>query len=194
MLILGSAFPLFIALILIVVWFIWDKTESRAIVYLIVGLILGLLIDVKYLKGWVRNRYKLPIRFVAVIYIIYNILIYGFFMGFPVFNILLSFLAGWYFGNRISQEKIDADTQKKQIMKVSLFTGMVMTLICISSGYLALMGDSVASEIKSMLGLGFEVTKQMVILIVLIGGLSLIIGQILLTRLTIMKMIKINAR
>src|SRR5665647_2695585 len=98
LLIFGSVFPLLIALLLIVVWFYWDKTESRAIFYLIVGLVLGLLIDLRFLKGWVRDRYKLPIRFIAAIYVFYNILVYGFFMGFPVFNVFLSYFAGLYFG------------------------------------------------------------------------------------------------
>jgi hypothetical protein len=44
--------------------------------------------------------------------------------------------------------------------------------------------------IKEVLGLGFEVTKSMVWGIVLIGGLTLILANILLTRITMVNTIK----
>jgi hypothetical protein len=65
-----------------------------------------------------------------------------------------------------------------------------MTLICISSGFLALVDNQAAGMIKEVLGLGFEVTKSMVWGIVLIGGLTLILANILLTRITMTNTIK----
>jgi hypothetical protein len=69
-----------------------------------------------------------------------------------------------------------------------------MTLICISSGFLALAGEGAGGDIKGMLGLSFEVTKSMVLGITLIGGLSLILTEIILTRITMIKTIEINTR
>jgi hypothetical protein len=115
-------------------------------------------------------------------------------MGFPVFNVLLGLVAGYYSGKRICFKNIKPEKHSKLINQVSLCTGLTMTLICISSGFLALAGEGAGGDIKGMLGLGFEVTKLMVVGITLIGGLSLILTQIILTRITMIKTIKINTR
>jgi len=147
-----------------------------------------------FLKRWINKRYVLPIWFVIGIYILYNIGLFGVFMGFPVFNVLLGLLAGYYFGNRICSNKIQQDKHSKLINQVSLFTGLIMIFICISSGFIALVGSGVGYDIQGMLGLGFEVTKPMIWSITLIGGFVLILLQILLTRITMIKTIKNNAR
>ena len=193
-LIIGSTFPLFLCLLSIVIWFYLDKSESRIPIYLTAGLLIGLIIDFKFLKGWINKRYDLPIWFMAAIYIIYNIFVYGFFMGLPVFNVLPGFFAGYYFGNRICFKNVESKKYSRIINQVSLFTGLIMTLICISSGFLALVDNEAAGMIKEVLGFGFEVTKSMVWGIVLLGGLTLILTNILLTRITIIKTIKNYAR
>jgi hypothetical protein len=48
--------------------------------------------------------------------------------------------------------------------------------------------------IQNVLGLSFEVTRSMLWGIVLIGGLTLILANILLTRITMIKTIKNYAR
>lgn len=183
-----------IGLLSVIIWFYTDKQETHALIYALTGLLCGLLIDLMFLKRWINKRYVLPIWFVIGIYILYNIGLFGFFMGFPVFNVLLGLLAGYYFGNRICSNKIQQDKHSKLINQVSLFTGLIMIFICISSGFIALVGSGVGYDIQGMLGLGFEVTKPMIWSITLIGGFVLILLQILLTRITMIKTIKNNAR
>lgn len=115
-------------------------------------------------------------------------------MGLPIFNVLLGLLAGYYFGNRICFKNVESEEHSKHISQVSIFTGWIMTLICISSGFLALLNNEAGGMIKEVLGLGFDVTRSMVLLIVLIGGLILILTYIMLTRIAMTKTIKINAR
>jgi len=189
-LIIGSLFPLSLGLLAITVWFLLDKSESRPVIYVVTGLVLGALIDLKFLKGWIDRRYNLPLWTVAAIYIVYNVLVYGFFMGLPVFNVFLGLLAGYYFGNRICYTKDDPERTSKQINQVSLFTGLIMVFVCISSGYLALMSDEAAGMIRELLGLDFEVTYAMMWGIVLIGGSLLILTTVLLTRITMIKVIR----
>jgi len=191
-LIIGSTFPLLFGLLSVISWFYLDGAEHKVIIYLVIGLFIGLLIDLKFLKNWINVRFDLPIWFIIAIYVIYNILVYGFFMGLPLFNIFLGLFAGYYFGNRIYYKNILNEKQSKIINQVSLFTGLIMTLICISTGFIALTDESVGAAIKGMLGLNFNITKSMVWGIVLIGGFSLILSQILLTSFTIMKTIKFN--
>lgn len=193
-LIIGSIFPLSLGLLSVTIWMLLDKTESRPLLYLAIGLLIGLLIDLKFLKGWIRQRFHLPIWIIALIYLVYNVFVYGFFMGLPVFNIFLGLLAGYYFGNRICFNKIESEKHPKLINKVSMFAGLIMTLVCVSSGFLALMDFGAAGMIENVLGLNFEVTNSMMWGIVLIGGLILILINILLTRITMIKTIKNYAR
>lgn len=189
-LIIGIVFPLSLGLLAVTIWFLLDKSESRPLFYLFGGLLLGGLVDLKFLRSWINRRYTLPIWVVALIYLIYNILVYGFFMGFPVFNTFLGLLAGYYFGNRICFNKADRAKRSKLINQVSLFAGLIMTFVCISSGFLAIHDNGAAGMIQDVSGLSFEVTRSMLWGIVLAGGIILIIANILLTRVTMIKTIK----
>ena len=156
----GFAFPFILGVLSVILWFYIDKNESSALIYLIAGLLFGLVIDLKFLKKWIKKRYELSIWFIILIYLIYNIGMYGFFMGFPVFNVLLGLAAGYYFGKRVCFSGIKSEVLSKIIKQVSLFTGLITALICISSGLITILDNSTGSTIKGMLGLNFEIAKQ----------------------------------
>jgi len=189
-LIIGSLFPLTLGLLSVTIWVLFDKSESRPLFYLVSGLIIGGLIDLKFLRSWINSRYNLPLWIIAMIYLIYNVFVYGFFMGLPVFNVFMGLLAGYYFGNRICFNKVELEKYPKLINQVTKFAGLIMTFICISSGYLAIYDNGAAGMIQNVLGLSFEVTRSMLWGIVLIGGLILIFTNILLTRIAMIKTIK----
>lgn len=189
-LIIGSLFPLTLGLLSVTIWVLFDKSESRPFIYLISGLLIGGLIDLKFLKSWINYRFKMPIWIITLIYLMYNVFVYGFFMGLPVFNAFLGLLAGYYFGNRICFNKVESEKHPKLINQVSIFSGLIMTTVCISSGFLAIYDNGAAGMIKNVLGLSFEVTHSMLWIIVLIGGAALISTNILLTRITMIKTIK----
>lgn len=192
-LIMGCAFPLLFGLLSVVIWFYVDKLESRALLYLAGGVIFGFIIDLAFLRGWIRRRFELPLWFPAGIYILYSIFIFGFFMGFPVFNVLMGLVAGFYFGNRIVANKIKPEMQPKLIKQVSCFSALIMALICISSAVIGLTDKTIGANIQGMLGLGFEVTKAMVWALVLVGGFCLIIVQYVITGWAIQKTIRLNS-
>ena len=189
---IGFAFPFILVFLSVLLWFFFDKNESRVLIYLVTGLLFGLLIDFKYLKRWVNKRYQLALWFIILIYLIYNIGMYGFFMGFPVFNVLLGLIAGYYFGKRVCSKNIKSEMYPKIIKQVSLFTGLIMALICISSGLIAILDNYTGNTIQGMLGLDFEVTKEMILTIIIAGGLSLIAAEYFITRLIMQKTIRLN--
>jgi hypothetical protein len=191
-LMIGGTFPLLFGLLSVIVWYYLDKLESRAIIYLAAGLIFGLIIDLIFLKGWINRRFELPLWSMAGIYILYNVFVFGFFMGFPVFNVLLGLIAGNYFGNRIVAGKLPSEIQSKQIKQVSIFTALIMALICISSAVIGLTDEYTGANIQGMLRLDFEVTQPMLWAIALVGGLSMIIVQYVITKWTIQKTIKLK--
>ena len=92
-LILGAFLPLTAGLISLIIWFNFSKNENHALIYLSSGLLSGIIIDIIFLKNWVKNRYNLPDWVIILIYFIYNIFIYGFFMGLPVFNLIMRIIA-----------------------------------------------------------------------------------------------------
>jgi hypothetical protein len=189
-LIFGGAFPVLCCLSAGIIWFYLDKVEPRVLFYLIPGFIAGLIIDWKYLKGWINNRFDLPFWFLTAIYLFYNICMFGVFMGFPVFNLATGIMAGYYMGEKINHKSILPKAQKKIIHKTSLFTAIVMTLICISTASIALTEKTIGEEIRGMLGLHFEITRLMVWAIIVFGGIGLIIAQYLITRFSIIITIK----
>jgi hypothetical protein len=193
-LIIGCIFPLSLGLLSVTIWVMFDKSESRPFIYLVSGLLIGGLIDLKFLKSWINRRFNLPIWIIASIYLVYNVFVYGFFMGLPVFNAFLGLLAGYYFGNRICFNKVESERHSKLINQVSIFTGMIMTFVCVSSGFLAIYDNGAAGMIQNVLGLSFVVTKPMLWGIVLVGGLILVSTNIVLTRITMIKTIKGYAR
>ncbi len=195
LIIFGAVFPLLIALTAVVIWYYFDRSENRASPYLdlVGGILVGLLIDLRYLKRWVTSRYNLSMTFVGFVFIVYNVMVYGFFMGFPVFNVFLAIMAGWYMGNRLSTNSTNLQDRKRIINRTALFVGATMIVICALSAYLALREESIGQQIRGMLGLHFEVTRPMVIGIIVVGGLALITAQICCIRFTIHQRLKINA-
>jgi hypothetical protein len=188
-LVIGIALPAIFSLLALTIWFYVDTSENRAPLFLFVGFITGCLIDLKYLKSWIKRRYELPLWFAVGIYVLYNILVYGMFMGFPVFNALLGILAGYYYGKKISYHNIPVELQSKIIKHVLLITGLIMVIICISSALIALAGEGVGKDLQNMFGLGFEVSRQMILGIAITGGSLLILIQILTTRIIMKRII-----
>ena len=189
---IGFAFPFILGLLFAILWFFIDRDENRVLIYLSFGVFLGLVIDLKFLKNWVKKRYELSHWFIISIYLIYNIGMYGFFMGFPVFNVLLGLVAGYYFGKKICSRNIKSEIHQKIINKVSLFTALIMALICILTGLIAFTDKGIGENVQGMLGLKFEVTQVMILTLIFVGGFGLIVTQYLTTRLTMQKVILIS--
>jgi hypothetical protein len=191
-LLLGGAFPFLFSLISIAIWFFVSKNETYAPYCLVAGLSAGIVIDLFFLKRWIRQRYELSCWFSIFLFFLYNIGIYGMFMGFPVFNLLMAIVAGYYIGKRMKSHNLPLERQTEIIKKVTLFTIVVMTLICISTAIIALTDKTLALSLKGMLGLHFEVTKMMIIGLILSGGIFLITLQFFITKITIIKTLKTN--
>lgn len=189
----GLAFPFIFSLLSVVVWFYFDKSEYHLGYYLAVGLLIGIIIDSYFLKGWIKNLYILPSSLILLFYVLYNIGVYGFFMGFPVFNSLLGLIAGYYYGKRICYENIVGTRLVKLKRQVLIISGLIMTLICVPTGLMAFEGDGVGGMIEHILGLTFHVTDLMIWGIIVFGGITLISVQILLTRFVMERTIKNNA-
>ena len=154
------------------------------------GLIAGIIADLFLLKRLLANLFDLQYLLLAGFYILCNIFIYGTFMGFPVFNLAMGLVAGYYTGRRITVKNIVPPQKEKLIRNVSFFSTLIMLMICISSAFIALREKTIGEELQGMLGLGFEPRKGLIVTGIIIGGATLITAQYYFTRLTLIKTIK----
>jgi len=189
-LIFGASFPLFFFLIALALRYFFQ--DVSAYYFVIPGLIAGIITDIIFLKRLVRITLDLPEWAIIVFYLFYNICLYGMFMGFPVFNLVMGVIAGYYYGIKINHKNFTMHEIEIIKKRVSLFAGSIMVIICISSAVIALTEKTICQELEGMLDLKFQVTMNMVIALILIGGATLIITQYYLTKIAITLAIKIN--
>jgi hypothetical protein len=158
--------------------------ENKIFIFAFSGFIIGIILDFFILRKAISNLYEINNSTLALIYIFYSICCLGFFMGVPIFNLLLGFPAGYYVAKRcIFLEREDVYT-KNYFKQTTVFTVVIMFIVCIVSASIALTDPYTARDLTKMLGLNFEITKSMLVLTITIGGILLIVFQYYLTKFT----------
>lgn len=155
--------------------------ESQVFMWALAGLFTGLFVDAIFLKGWIRRAYSMNPLFWMFVYIFYSLGMFGFFMGVPIFNVLLALPAGFFIGGRLVHNGSNPINVKKTARYCAVFTTGVLAVICVPSALIALASPSTAADLKGMLSLPFPVTHGMVISIILGGGILILIFQWRLT-------------
>jgi hypothetical protein len=191
-LILGVVFPVLFSLIAVTIGYYFYKAEKMPY-FQATGLIAGIIADILFLRRLISFLFDLPAWLIAGFYVLSNVFIYGLFMGFPVFNIFMGIIAGYYYGRRIICKKIISTQREALIKKVSLFTALIMLLICISSALLALNEKTIGEELQNMLGLNFIPSRGLITSGIILGGITLIIFQYLITRTVQIKTVRANS-
>ena len=182
-------FPFLFALIAIGIGF-YVFEEHGMPFFFAAGLIAGIIADFFFIKRLLANLFDLQYWLLAGFYILCNIFIYGVFMGFPVCNLVMGLIAGYYFGRRIAVKNILSPEREILIKKISAFSAFIMLLICISSAFIALNEKTIGEELQGMLNLGFVPGKGLVIGGIITGGLALILIQYFITRIVVVKTLK----
>ena len=136
------------------------------------GLLAGILVDVFQLKKLLDRRLNWP--FWMAVFLFYSIGTFGFSMGVPVVNASLAIPAGFVAGTRLRAENADMLRVRKITRRTAWFTTGVLALVCAASAIIALADPFTAGNLRSMLGLGFEVTQGMIIGLILVGGAGLL--------------------
>ncbi len=139
----------------------------------IAGLLAGILVDPFLLKKLLDRR---PSQLLwMVVFLFYSVGMFGFFMGVPVFNAALAIPAGFVAGSRLAAENAGRQLVRKTAQRTAWFTTGVLALICVESACIALADPYTAGNLEGMLGLGFEVTRGMIIGLILVGGAALLV-------------------
>lgn len=175
-LLFGSIFPAILTGIFILVWYIVDRGTDILGFFVTIGFLLGLLIDVFYLKKWTKHRYKHSFTLIIFLFILFNLMAFVIGLGVPVFNLILGAVAGYYMANRLHYGKIVEEEHPKLIKKtVSLSVGMIVVMVIIS-GCIAFINPQISNDIRMVLGLG-SLSKGSIIAILIIGGTLLAVSQ-----------------
>jgi hypothetical protein len=155
--------------------------EPRIVLCALAGLLLGIVVDVIFLKGWVRRAYSMKPMVWMAVYVFYSIGMLGFFMGVPVFNLILALPAGVFIGRWLARGGADLTRMKKAARHSAVFTTSVLGSVCLASAAIALASPSTASDLERMLGLPFQVTPVMILGLILGGGAVILALQWWLT-------------
>jgi len=146
------------------------------------GILVGVLIDTNFLRRWTLNALRIPLTWPVLVYLLYSVGMFGFFMGVPIFNILLGPVWGYYMGMRL--RAIEADTQTVDIIarRSGFFTAIILGIACQIALILAYMDNSLEANIQSMLGLARALSKTAIMGMSMVGGSILVLLEYLITR------------
>jgi hypothetical protein len=145
------------------------------------GLLLGLLADVVFLKRWIDRAGQFGFKFWVTLYLFYSMGVFGFFMGVPVFNVLLAIPAGFVVATKFATQTADQQRIRRTASLTAWFTTGVLVAICLASAVLALSDPYTSANLEGMFGLNFELTRGMLIALIIVGGAVLLAGNWWLT-------------
>lgn len=146
-------------------------------------LVPGVIIDIVFLKKWVRKAYQINNKILAAVYLFYSVVALGMGMGVPIFNFVLCILAGIYAARKMHLAVADEQTRKQHFKKTAVFCAEVMVLICSLMALWAIAGEMLGSRIETPI-LSFTFTVPIFFAVVLTGGAVLVLLQYWLTRVT----------
>lgn len=149
------------------------------------GLVLGILVDIFTLKNLIARANQFGMIFWTAIFLFYNVGVFGFFMGMPVFNAALAIPVGFIVGGQLAHNSADQSQVRSAAVRTCIFTSLVLTFICAASAILALSETTLPAELEGMLALPFTVTWIMIWGIILVGGAGLLAVNWLLTAMAV---------
>jgi hypothetical protein len=177
----GGVFPI---LCFLIGW--WGSISLLADEYVkyaaLGGFLLGIFIDILFLKKWIVNAYHINLAWLAVIYLFYSVGLFGFFMGVPVFNVLLGLFAGFYMGLRMADAGKSREEAEAFFKKTGYFTSFVLAVACAASLWLAATDASTAANINGMFALKNPLSQETILTLSGIGGVALVILEYIITR------------
>jgi hypothetical protein len=179
--IIGLIFPILLGL---VGW--WGSipfvSEDRIILFAVGGVLAGVMVDLLFLRRWTRKALSASILWPGAAYLFYSVGVFGFFMGVPVFNLLLGPVWGYYMGMRLRSAIADKPAVATAAHRSALFTSGVLALACIAAFVIAFLDPSLEANIQGMFGLAEPLDRSLILGLSVVGGGALILIEYLLTR------------
>jgi hypothetical protein len=187
----GISIPFFCFLVSWWGTFIITHDQNIIIIASFSGLGIGIIISLMIKLVSKPDIYGLSIPVLIMVYLFYNGVLFAMFMGIPFFHLFLGIIAGYYWAKYLINHKKITD-YKREIRRISLFTSIVIGIVCMFSALVALINKSTIGDLKLMFNLPFDISRPMLIAFIVTGGILLIIVQYMLVKVTMKKTLQIN--
>ena len=116
------------------------------------GLAVGLLLDVAFLRRWVRQFYTARIWLVVAVYLGLSIVAVAFFMGLPLGTFLLGVAFGVYAGRRHRHVQNDSSSVARVLCRAAFLAASITTAAALPIGILVLDEGSVLTVLEAISG------------------------------------------
>ncbi len=141
------------------------------------GLAIGIALDVTALRSKLESLYSMSYGRLLLVALFYSIGMYGFFMGFPVFNAAIGVVGGYVAARRAVILGLPRERAMRDGRRVAITMTWVLGALCAATAALALNETTMGAQLQGMLGLSFVVTWPMIYAIIAVGGLGLLALQ-----------------
>jgi len=156
----------------------FTKNYNQLILFLaLAGFVIGVVLDFTLLRRFVFKLFKLPLSALVTVEIFYSIMVYGFFMGFPVFNSLVGIVGNYIAAKNGVFRKVSYTEVIKNTNYITRISMVILFLLCFCSALLALRESTICSQVKGMLNLSFDITIGMIWMLIISGGSFLLTFQ-----------------
>ena len=147
------------------------------------GLVVGVALDLLYLRRWAAAFYRAHWQFLVLAYLFGSAVALAFCMGFPFGNLLWGTLAGLYVGRRQRHAGTAGRAAEASWWKTSTLTALVTSAEALPIGVLALQEEFAVRTLASATGLSMQVLQGSVgVAIVVALSVALAGIQFLCTR------------
>ena len=181
MVMIGLVFPILLGL---VGW--WGSlpfVPERTIAYFALGgFMLGVLVDLVFLRYWTRNALRKPLIWPIMVYIFYSAGMLGFFMGVPAFNAVMGPIGGYYMGMRLRAKNSDKDAVEKTARQTGFFAALIFAAACAASLVIAWLDPSLEANISGMFALSEPISKSAILMLSGAACAGLVVLEYAVTR------------
>ena len=148
--------------------------EKTIIYFALGGFMLGVLVDMVFLRFWTRNALRLPLVWPALVYMFYSAGMLGFFMGVPAFNVVMGPVGGYYMGMRLRANNSQKDEVERTAKLTGLFSALILMIACVAAMVIAFLDPSLEANISGMFALAEPISKPTILIISALAGTGLV--------------------
>jgi len=156
--------------------------EKTIIYFALGGFMLGVLVDMVFLRFWTRNALRLPLVWPALVYMFYSAGMLGFFMGVPAFNVVMGPVGGYYMGMRLRANNYQKDEVERTAKQTGLFAALILAAACAAAMVIAFLDPSLEANISGMFALAEPISKPTILIISALAGTGLVALEYAITR------------
>ncbi|WP_407341939.1 hypothetical protein [Pengzhenrongella phosphoraccumulans] len=141
------------------------------------GLALGVTLDLTVLRKHLDSLFDLGPTALGALALFYSVMIYGFFMGLPVGNLLVGLLGGYAVGRKAALRGWSPERAQPAARTTAAIATSILAVLCVATAWMALNEPTIGLQVRGMLGLSFEVTTPMIYATIAGGGAALLAAQ-----------------